>query len=59
MVTYKERLKLLQELKKQPLSTFSKKPEQVEEALNWAIKICHKFVSRQESKTHGFGGYVE
>lgn len=58
-MTYKERLKLLQELKKQPLSISLEKPEQVEEALNWAIKICHKFVSRQESKNHGLGGYCE
>ena len=54
-MTYKERLKLLQELKKQPLSISSEKPEQVEEALNWAIKICHKFVRRQER----LGGYCE
>lgn len=58
-MTYKERLKLLRELKKYPLNTFLEKPEQVEEALNWAIKICHKFISKRESKTHGFGGYVE
>lgn len=46
VVTYKERLKLLRELKKYPLNIFLKKPEQVEEALNWGIKICHKFISK-------------
>jgi hypothetical protein len=47
-MTYQERIKVLRELKEQPLQTLDKKTEQVEEALNWAIKICHKFVSKRE-----------
>ena len=33
------------------ISTIDKKLEQVEESLNWAIKICHKYESkRKENK---------
>ena len=46
-----ERIKILRELKNYPISTIDEKLEQVEESLNWAIKICHKYESkRKENK---------
>lgn len=46
-----ERIKILRELKNYPTSTIDEKLEQVEESLNWAIKICHKYESkRKENK---------
>ncbi len=52
-MTYQERIKVLRELKNDH-SIYIKKTNQVEESLNWAIKICHKYASKQRNKTHGF-----
>ena len=50
-MTNNERIKILRELKKHPISTIDEKPKQVEESLNWSIKICHKYESkRKENK---------
>lgn len=54
-MTHQERIKVLRELKEFPISTIDEKLEQVEESLNWAIKICHKYASKQKNKTHGYG----
>lgn len=44
-MTNRERIKLLRELKKHPLIVIAEKPKQMEEALNWGIKICDKYES--------------
>lgn len=49
-MTYRERIKILKELKRRPVSTIAGKLEQVDESLNWAIKICEKCASRKEEK---------
>lgn len=38
-MTHRERIKILKELKKWPVSTIDEKLEQVEESLNWESKI--------------------
>lgn len=53
-MTYQERIKVLRELKEFPISTINEKLDQVEESLNWAIKICHKYTSKQKNRTHGY-----
>lgn len=53
-MTYQERIKVLRELKEFPISTINEKLDQVEESLNWAIKICHKHTSKQKNLTHGY-----
>ena len=49
-MTNRERIKILRELKNFPISTIDKKLEQVEESLNWAIKICYKYESKRKDK---------
>lgn len=49
-MTHRERIKILKELKKRTVSTIDEKLEQVEESLNWAIKICEKHTSKKEAK---------
>ena len=48
-MTNNERIKILRELKEYPISTIDEKLEQVEESLNWAIKICHKYESKRKA----------
>ncbi len=45
-MTHRERIKILKELKE----SITEKLEQVEESLNWAIKICEKHTSKKEAK---------
>lgn len=47
-----ERIKILRELKNYPISTIDKKLKQVEESLNWAIKICHKYESKRKENSN-------
>lgn len=49
-MTHRERIKVLKELKERPVSTITGKLEQVDESLNWAIKICEKYASKKEAK---------
>ena len=49
-MTNNERIKILRELKEYPISTIDEKLELVEESLNWAIKICHKYESKRKEK---------
>lgn len=49
-MTHRERIKILKEWQERPVSTITEKLEQVEESLNWAIKICEKHVSKKEAK---------
>ena len=49
-MTNRDRIRVLRELKEWPLQTLKEKPAWVEEALNWAIKICDKFESNREVK---------
>jgi hypothetical protein len=49
-MTHHERIKILKELKEWPVSTITEKLKQIEESLNWAIKICEKHASKKEAK---------
>ena len=49
-MTNRDRIKIIKELKEWPISTIDKKFEQVEESLNWAIKVCEKFENKREAK---------
>lgn len=49
-MTNNERIKILRELKEYPISTIDKKLKHVEESLNWAIKICHKYESKRKGE---------
>lgn len=49
-MTNNERIKILRELKEYPITTIDEKLEQVEESLNWAIKICHKYESKRNAR---------
>ena len=49
-MTNRERIRVLRELKEWSLQTLKEKPTQVEEALNWAVKVCDKFESNREAK---------
>lgn len=53
-MTYRERIKILKDLKDLPIwqqvSILTEKPEQVDESLNWAIKICDRYASKKEAK---------
>lgn len=46
----RERIKILKQLRENPIKTLEYKAKEVEEALNWAIKVCHKQASQDEAK---------
>lgn len=45
----RERIKILRNLKDNPLPTLHKDWYKVEESLNWAIKVCSKYESKRDA----------
>lgn len=54
-MTHNERLKFMRQWLKDLNDIYPDENKKEIECLSWAIKECHKNVSRQESKKHSIG----
>lgn len=50
-MTHQERIKLLRKLNPNYISTPDYSVREIEEALNWAVKVCHKYASQRKEKS--------